>query len=139
MNQDNRQRNRNRSGKNPIGLIAIAAIILFNIASEGISSNPDIIAFIIGIAVIAAVVFAVIMLLKKGISAAKAGAAGFSKPERFTHNSKGRKAESPAPSYTGMNPDLDRRLRQLDSFLKNGIIDKSEYNILRNRYIQNGK
>lgn len=30
--------------------------------------------------------------------------------------------------------DRERRLRQLDGFLKNGIIDREEYKILRSRY-----
>ena len=30
--------------------------------------------------------------------------------------------------------DKERRIRQLDGFLKNGIIDKNEYRVLRDRY-----
>lgn len=34
----------------------------------------------------------------------------------------------------GIEADWVRRFAQLDSFLKNGIIDKNEYNVLREKY-----
>lgn len=35
--------------------------------------------------------------------------------------------------------DNEQRLAQLDDFLKNGIIDRAEYNVLKKRYSQNNK
>lgn len=49
------------------------------------------------------------------------------------HHSKGKDCEYGDVNHQ-YSHDQQRRLQQLDSFLKNGIIDKEEYQVLYNKY-----
>lgn len=122
---------------------------LLNLTDSDIpfDAGAAIIQIVIFIAVIAVVV-------KIGKHAANGKKNGERKPEAERHSysvsDRPRTYERPEPAPMPMaeqrkyydentvlqdrERDSERRLRQLDGFLKNGIIDREEYKILRSRY-----
>ena len=141
-------RNRQKKKSSPIG-IAFAVVLALASLAEGASGDADV---LIGIIVIIAVIFAVFFLvgkLSKKIRQTGAATAKIPVITRFSRDS------GETPPVTASRPksfvyddkayerneqrDIQRRLSQLDEFLKNGIIEKEEYRILRARYERNGK
>ena len=134
-------------------VVMLAAALIGNIEKDGATG------FIVILAVMIAVlaVIAVIVAVRKASAASGAGRSGRTDPAArraavelkpfsiFTRDAKleenlfsDRRAQTTF-DYGEVNKafshDQQRRLQQLDSFLKNGIIEKEEYQILRNRYL----
>ena len=144
MNDRERQNSKtNKSGGGKGILIVAGFIILMNVISAGGGEA------ILGILVIALIIAAVIFFLKQRKKAAQKKAEDqspvrWSAPEPDRRQNRAGPAERPAytpqPVYnentSGENfqRDRQRRLVQLDGFLKNGIIEKEEYKVLRSRY-----
>ena len=140
-------RERQNSKKNPSGgkgiLALIVSIVLMNIISAG---GGSVIWFILAIALII-VIF--VIAVKAGKKAAQKNSAG-SAPVQWTRPDNDRRQNAPKsaerPVYTpqtvynenasaeNFQRDRQRRIAQLDGFLKNGIIDKEEYKVLLSRY-----
>ena len=144
MNDRERQNSKtNKSGGGKGILIVAGFIILMNVISAGGGEA------ILGIFVIALLIGIMIFFLKQRKKAAQKKAEAqapvrWSAPEPDRRPNRAVPAERPAytpqPVYnentSGENfqRDRQRRLAQLDGFLKNGIIDKEEYKVLRSRY-----
>ena len=144
MNDRERQNSKtNKSGGGKGILIVAGFIILMNVISAG---GGRAILFILAIALIAAVV---IIAVKAGKKAAQKNSAA-SAPARWSRPDNDRRQNAPKqperPVYTpqavynenasaeNFQRDRQRRIAQLDGFLKNGIIDKEEYKVLLSRY-----
>ena len=133
---NNKKRKNNKSGFG--GLIAIAVVFLVNMASVGAGS--ELFAVLIGLAVVIAVIVAVVVVAKKSIGAAKISSY-LNREEKNEEKTFVPREAAPA-SYDenaqekNFIRDRARRLAQLDGFLKNGIIDRKEYNILKSRYLK---
>lgn len=149
-NRENKPKKKNSAG----AIIAAAVIGLLSVIGEvnETSNNPEmVIGFIVIIAVIIGIVFFIIAMVN---SATKGGSgvvkshmqravswsrdsgetpitAPASRPKAYVYDDRAyeRNAER----------DVQRRVAQLDDFLKNGIIEKEEYLILKARYQRNGK
>lgn len=143
-----KNRNRQKKKNSPIG-IAFAVILALASLAEGAGGDSDV---FIGIIVIIAVIFAVFFLvgkLSKTLREKSGASVKDSIVTRFSRDS------GETPPVTASRPksfvyddrayerneqrDIQRRLSQLEEFLKNGIIEKEEYRILRARYERNGK
>ena len=142
MNDRERQNSKtNKSGGGKGILIVAGFIILMNIISAGGEA-------ILGIFVIVLIIGTVVFFLKRKKAARKKAedqaTVRWSAPVPERRQNRAVPAERPAytpqPVYnentSGENfqRDRQRRLAQLDSFLKNGIIDREEYKVLRSRY-----
>ena len=145
-NKDNR--NRQKKKNSPLA-IAFAVLLAFFSIAESAGGDADV---FIGIIVIIAIIFAVFFVvgkLSKKVREKGGAAVKDSIITRFSRDS------GETPPVTASRPktfiyddrayerneqrDIQRRLSQLDEFLKNGIIEKEEYRILRARYERNGK
>ena len=140
-------RERQNSKKNPSGgkgiLTVIGAIVLMNVISAG---GGSVIWFILAIALIIAIMVIAVKAMKKAAQKNSAGSA----PVQWTRPDNDRRQNAPKsaerPVYTpqtvynenasaeNFQRDRQRRIAQLDGFLKNGIIDKEEYEVLLSRY-----
>ena len=144
MNDRERQNNKaNKSGGGKGILAVIGFIVLMNVISAG---GGSVIWFILAIALII-VIF--VIAVKAGKKAAQKNSAG-SAPVQWTRPDNDRRQNAPKsaerPVYTpqtvynenasaeNFQRDRQRRIAQLDGFLKNGIIDKEEYKVLLSRY-----
>lgn len=119
---------RNNKSKNQSGaLIYVAVFVLLVLLSN---ADGELMALIIGVAVIGAVGYLAFYFGKKYLKNKQEGSP---RPRRAYTNHQNHKPRAYNP---GEMRDLDnvRRLRQLDSFLENGLIDKKEYNVLRAKY-----
>lgn len=136
MNSDDKKKNKKPT---PYALILVVLAVLFNIAADADALSIGIFAVF---AVIFAVVTAAVIIAKKLLgaksgektapSAGKATAA----PQRETALHFDLSKERSEGKYAAYDHDTAHRLEQLDSFLKNGIIDKKEYRLLKERYLQ---
>lgn len=141
-------RNRQKKKSSPIG-IAFAVILVLASLAEGAGGDADV---FIGIIIIIAIIYAAFFLVGKlSKKVRETGRAAAKNPvlTRFSRDS------VETPPVTASRPktfdyddrvyecneqrDIQRRLSQLDEFLKNGIIEKEEYRILRARYERNGE
>lgn len=143
MNNRKRKNNKGSLG----GLIAIVLVFLLNIAGTGVGSQ--LIAVLIVLAAVIAVILAVVVIIKKAL-----GKVNISSPRAVKLSSYLNREEKTAEEnvFTRREPvvnsyderaqennfrrDQARRLAQLDAFLKNGLIEKEEYNILKSRYLK---
>ena len=118
----------NKSKTQSSSLIYVAVFIVLMLISGGISG--PLMALIIGVIVIVALAYLGFYFGKKYLNNKQEGTASPRKAYTSHQNIKPR-AYNPEEMR-----DLDnvRRLRQLDSFLENGLIDKKEYNVLRAKY-----
>ena len=147
MNDRERQNNKaNKSGGGKGILAVIGFIVLMNVISAG---GGSVIWFILAIALIIAIMVIAVKAMKKAAQKNSAGSA----PVQWTRPDNDRRQNAPKsaerPVYTpqaGYNEnasaenfqrDRQRRIAQLDDFLKNGIIDKEEYKVLLSRYERN--
>ena len=145
---NNNNRNRQKKKNSPLA-IAFAVLLAFFSLAESAGGDADV---FIGIIVIIAIIFAVFFVvgkLSKNVREKGGAAVKDSIITRFSRDS------GEIPPVTASRPktfvyddrayerneqrDIQRRLSQLDEFLKNGIIEKEEYRILRARYERNGK
>ena len=119
---------RNNKSKNQSGaLIYVAVFVLLVLLSN---ADGELMALIIGVLVLAVVVYLGFYFGKKYLKNKQEGTA-VPRRSNTSHQSFKPRAYNPEEMR-----DLDnvRRLRQLDSFLENGLIDKKEYNVLRAKY-----
>ena len=140
-------RERQNSKKNPSGgkgiLAVIGAIVLMNVISAG---GGSVIWFILAIALIIAIMVIAVKAMKKAAQKNSAGSAPiqWTRPENDRRQNAPKSAERPVytpqtvynenASAENFQRDRQRRIAQLDGFLKNGIIDKEEYEVLLSRY-----
>ena len=137
-------RNRKNKGKSSWGgLIAIAIVFLVNIASSG--AGAELLAVLIVLAAVIAIVLAFVFIVKKALGAGKIDAAKITSYLNREEQGEERtfvRREPVTASYdenaqeNNFHRDRAKRLAQLDVFLKNGIIEKEEYNILKSRYLK---
>ena len=147
MNDRERQNSKkNQSGGGKGILIALGFIILMNVIGAG---GESAILVILAIALIVAVAIIGLKAGKKAIKQKTEDQA----PVQWKRPDNDRRQNAPKPAerpvYTpqaGYNEnapaenfqrDRQRRIAQLDDFLKNGIIDKEEYKVLLSRYERN--
>lgn len=120
---------RNNKSKNQSGaLIYVAVFVLLILLSN---ADGELMALIIGVLVLAVVVYLGFYFGKKYLKNKQEGGAPRPRRSYTSHQNFKPRAYNPEEMR-----DLDnvRRLRQLDSFLENGLIDKKEYNVLRAKY-----
>ena len=118
----------------PYALILAVLVVLFNVAADADSLSIGISAIF---AAILAVVFAVKKLLGEKSGERNTTAPGkAAAPQRETALHFDFSKERSEGKYASYDHDTAHRLEQLDSFLKNGIIDKKEYRLLKERYLQ---
>ena len=120
---------RNNKSKNQSGaLVYVAVFVVLMLLSGGISG--PLLALIIGVAVIGAVGYLGFYFGKKYLKNKQEGTA---RPRRSYTSHQNHKPRAYNPGEI-RDQDNVRRLRQLDSFLENGLIDKKEYAVLRAKY-----
>ena len=140
-------RERQNSKKNPSGgkgiLTVIGAFVLMNIISAG---GGSVIWFILAIALIVAIMVIAVKAMKKAAqkNSAESAPVQWTRPDNDRRQNAPKSAERPVytpqtvynenASAENFQRDRQRRIAQLDGFLKNGIIDKEEYEVLLSRY-----
>ena len=138
MNSDDNKKNKKPT---PYALILVVLAILFNVVADADSLSNG--AFFVIVAILAVVTAAVI--IAKKLLGAKSGersttAAGkAAAPQREAALHFDSSKERSEGKYAAYDHDTAHRLEQLDSFLKNGIIDKKEYRLLKERYLKSVK
>ena len=145
---NNQRERKNKSGGAVMPAI-LAIVFAISAAGESIVSSPAFgavaVSLVVGIGFFALVFFLVKRLLKtaevRGSAAKPAGKklafrADPAEDKVFTASgaSKGPVEYNPRSAEELFQRDHEKRLDQLDVFLKNGIIDKKEYALLRQRY-----
>ena len=140
MSSDGKKKN-----KLPGSLALVLIVLAFVLDIAGDSNSVSIsISAIGGAALIIAVLIAVKRLRgeKKKDKTERASAPAASPsaaPQRETALHFDLSKERSEGKYALYDHDTAHRLEQLDSFLKNGIIDKKEYRLLKERYLSGGK
>ena len=121
--------NRNNKSKRQSGPLVYVAVFMLLMAISG-AAEGGLVALIIGVIVIGVLVYLGFYFGKKYLKNKQEGTA---RPRRSYTSHQNHKPRAYNP---GEIRDLDnvRRLRQLDSFLENGLIDKKEYALLRSKY-----
>lgn len=120
MNKNKNKNKKKRSGSSII--LSIAAVMALSTLSERADFSESL--YVI-IAIALAVIAAVFLVARASIKAKKDTPIKEHRPE------------SPGIERTVVNDTAEGHyLRQLDSFLKAGLIDKAEYKVLRERYIK---
>lgn len=120
---------RNNKSKNQSGALVYVAVFVLLVLMSG-AAEGGLVALIIGVIVIGVLVYLGFYFGKKYLKNKQEGTA---RPRRSYTSHQNHKPRAYNP---GEIRDLDnvRRLRQLDSFLENGLIDRKEYNVLRAKY-----
>ena len=117
----------------------IIVLILAMIASLAENINGDAVAQLIFLLVPVAIIVAVVVFIRKAIKKAKAEKSTAKEDRPFTAASTGTAAiYNEHAAEENFLRDKKRRLSQLDVFLKNGIIEKDEYRLLKERYQKQG-
>ena len=148
--RENRERKRGTGKNGWVGLAVIAVAFLINLLESNEIHAVGL--FAVLIVVTAAVIFAVffVMGLKKASGTKKtagsptAAKVGDTRRAEIRHETRTgtpqRPVYTPSAGYeenataANFERDRQRRLNQLQDFLKNGIIDKDEYQVLLSRY-----
>ena len=134
----NKKNNKNSRKSVVPGLIVLASVMIFNLVAEASGDTEVMVIAIVSCVVVALIVAITLAAVKKA-----AGRAG-------TQDRPARSAEPAARrasvfAHPGEQEEAIRcahvrgkqkYIEQLDSYLKNGIIDKAEYRVLRERYEQ---
>ena len=139
MNNRKDKRSKNNSPKSL--LIAAAVMILLSASNNLSGTGVSILIFLVPVLGIV-VFFGIFRLLAKSAEKTKAETKRSSPKEdaycktcsdEFVYNN--RQVEyNEFSAEENFVRDRQRRMRQLDDFLKNGLIDKNEYMVLRSRY-----
>ena len=144
--RENQSRKKKKSGGGKGILVVIGSFVLMNVISEG---GGSVIWFILAIALIIAIVVIAVKAATKAAqkNSAEAAPARWTRPDNDSRQNAPKPAErpvyTPQAGYNENAPaenfqrDRQRRIAQLDDFLKNGIIDKEEYKVLLSRYERN--
>lgn len=122
---------RNNKSKNQSGaLVYVAVFVLLGVLSSGISNSM--MALIIGVLAAGALGYLAFRLGKKYLGGRqKQGSAPRPRRSYTSHQNHKPRAYNPGEIR---DQDNLRRMRQLESFLENGLIDKKEYAVLRGKY-----
>lgn len=125
--------NKNKKKTDPKSAAIIGAVIVFFSVMSGLAEGGDPIGIIIAVAVLAVVIVAVIK---------KTGAEKKKEQSLAEKVYAAVRPSSPAGCDYGeancdYSHDYKRRVEQLDTFLKNGTVDRAEYNVLLERYRKN--
>lgn len=141
MNLQN-NRNNEKKGKGYLAPAVILFVLLSAIGEIGEMERPEaLIAVLVG-AVILIVILATVGAVKKHSAGGGAAARG-SAPARSAARPTARTAARPASRgveraeeavHCHHSTGKQKYLEQLDTFLANGIIDKAEYRLLKERY-----
>ncbi|MBQ7895493.1 MAG: hypothetical protein IJ364_02920 [Oscillospiraceae bacterium] len=143
MIQPDNRRNRNKKKSSKGAVIAIVLVFLLQMAGEISSSSfarSSIITILVPVLAIA-IFFAVFAFIAKCAVKAKKEEKANSREDtycktcsdEFVYNNRQVEYNENSAEENFIR-DRQRRLRQLDDFLKNGIIDKEEYMVLRSHY-----
>ena len=144
--RENQSRKKNQSGGGKGILIALGFIILMNVIGAG---GGSVILVILAIVLIVAVAVIGLKAGKKAIKQKTEDQAPvqWKRPGNDLPQNAPKPAERPVytpqagynenASAENFQRDRQRRIAQLDDFLKNGIIDKEEYKVLLSRYERN--
>ena len=131
----NNRNNKNQKKSMIPGLIVLAAVLAFNLVDGAADGNPMLIVVVLGSLIVLLAIAVTVAAVKK--AAARGGvaerpvrseAAG-RRPPAFM-----RDAEQEEAIHCAHVRGKQKYIEQLDSYLKNGIIDKAEYRVLRERY-----
>ena len=136
FDMNNSRKNEKKKSKPSLGLVIIGIYFLLSMASV---ADPGVLVAIIAIAVILLIIF---LYFKAGKKKIKQSNTVFQNKQddmcktcsdEFVYNN--RQAEYNEYSVEeNFVRDRQRRLKQLDDFLKNGLIDRNEYMVLRSHY-----
>ena len=137
FDMNNRQRNNKNKGKPGLAFAAIALYILSQIAAVG---RTEAVILIITIVVSVIVICLAFKKGKKRIAQSTAAPKKKQKEEycktcsdEFIYNNRQTEYNEYSAEENFIR-DRQRRISQLDDFLKNGLIDKEEYWVLRSHY-----
>lgn len=132
MNDSERKRNKSKS-KGTVGLVIIAALILESIFSA--STGAGLIGLVAVVVFLGILGFAISYALTKKKGGTKHGSMYHAEraKEKARHIFMREEFDEEAIKCTHPR-GRDKYIHQLDNFLANGIIDKSEYRILKERY-----
>ena len=135
MNSDDNKKNKKPT---PYALILVILAVLFNVAADAdaLSNGTFFLVVVILALVTAAVVIVKKLLGAKSGERSTAAPGKAAAPQRETALHFDLSKERSEGKYASYDHDTAHRLEQLDSFLKNGIIDKKEYRLLKERYLQ---
>jgi hypothetical protein len=118
------------------GLIVLAAVMIFNLVAEASGDATVMIIAIVSCVVVALIVVITLAAVKKAASRAGAqerpvrpAAPAARRASVFAHP-----GEQEEAVHCAHVRGRQKYIEQLDSYLKNGIIDKAEYRVLRERY-----
>ena len=122
----------------PYALILAVLVVLFNVAADADALSIGIFAIFAAILAVgtAAVIIAKKLLGAKSGERSTAASGKTAAPQREAALHFDFSKERSEGKYASYDHDTAHRLEQLDSFLKNGIIDKKEYRLLKERYLQ---
>lgn len=140
--RENQSRKKNQSGGGKGILIALGFIILMNVIGAG---GGSVILVILAIVLIVAVAVIGLKAGKKAIKQKTEDQAPvqWKRPDNDLPQNAQRPVSATQIVYNenasaeNFQRDRQRRIAQLDDFLKNGIIDKEEYKVLLSRYERN--
>lgn len=135
MSSDDNKKNKKPT---PYALILVVLAVLFNVAADADSlSNGTFFLVVVMLALVTAAVVIVKKLLGAKSGERSTTATGkAAAPQRETALHFDLSKERSEGKYALYDHDTAHRLEQLDSFLKNGIIDKKEYRLLKERYLR---
>ena len=135
-----RNRNRNTAGKGSGIIPAILAVIFFLNAMAG-SVDGSFVVLLVAICFIAGIVAVIAIVAKKAVNPGMLqGMSGKREKDRAEDKAMFSSASRAPVVYNERSAeelflrDKQKRLEQLEVFLKNGIVDKAEYNLLKKRY-----
>lgn len=119
------------------GLIVLAAVMIFNLVAEASGDATTMVIAIVSCVVVALIVVITLAAVKKAASRAgtqerpvrPAAAPAARRASVFAHP-----GEQEEAIHCAHVRGKQKYIEQLDSYLKNGIIDKAEYRVLRERY-----
>lgn len=131
---NNRDRKNNKSSTISVGIIVIAVLLMEAITSAAVGGG-DIIGIIAVVLFVGILGFAVALALAKKKGVAKHGSMYHAEraKEKARHIFMREEFDEEAVKCTHPR-GRDKYIHQLDNFLANGIIDKSEYRVLKERY-----
>ena len=139
MNHRNRGSRSKKSGGSAV-IPAILGIILAMNAAAG-SADGSLLILLVAICLIAGIVAAIAAVAKKGVKPGMLqGLSGKKEKDRVEDKAMFSTGSREVAVYNERSAeelfmrDKEKRLEQLEVFLKNGIVDKAEYNLLKKRY-----
>ena len=135
MNSD-KKRNGGKKSAIP-GLAILAAVLMFNAVDEPEAAVAIVVLLVI-IGVVAATVASVRKAAGKGSTAPGRGGrtrtASFEKSSAARRAQPVRRTETEEAVHCAHSRGREKYLEQIEGFLANGIIDKAEYRLLKERY-----